>query len=68
MHTQELTNRLVNLDEGTYGDWTPDRLAEALADAGVERSTTQVKIDGVNRNGYWKSDLQAAAEQYGSTD
>jgi S-DNA-T family DNA segregation ATPase FtsK/SpoIIIE len=68
MHTQELTNRLVNLDEGTYGDWTPDRLADALADAGVERSTTQVKIDGVNRNGYWKSDLQAAAEQYGSTD
>lgn len=65
MHTTDLTNRLVNLDEGTYGDWTPDRLADALADAGVERSTTQVKIDGVNRNGYWKSDLQAAAEQYG---
>jgi S-DNA-T family DNA segregation ATPase FtsK/SpoIIIE len=65
MHTSRLLNLLVNLDEGTYGDWTPDRLAEALEDASVERSTTQVKIEGVNRNGYHKSDLMAAADLYG---
>lgn len=65
MHTSRLINLLVNLDEGSYGDWTPDRLAEELMRAGVGRSTTQVKIDGVNRNGYHKSDLIAAAEQYG---
>ncbi|MEO5874594.1 MAG: hypothetical protein ABIS86_00275 [Streptosporangiaceae bacterium] len=66
MHTSRLLNLLVNLAEDTYGNWTPDRLAEELANAGVERSTTQVKIDGQNRNGYHKSDLMAAAEQYGS--
>lgn len=65
MHTTDLLNRLVNLDEHSYGDLTPDKLADALARAGVERSTVQVKIKGVNLNGYWKSDLMAAAELYG---
>lgn len=65
MHTTDLMNRLVNLDKGTYGDWTADRLADELARAGVQRNTTQVKIDGVNRNGYHKADLMAAATMYG---
>lgn len=65
MHTTDLMNRLVNLDKPTYGDWTPDRLADELGRAGVQRNTTQVKIDGVNRNGWHKADLMAAAERYG---
>lgn len=66
MHTTDLLNRLVNLDETSYGDWTPDRLADELARAAVDRSTTQVKIDGVNRNGWNKSDLTVAADLYGA--
>lgn len=66
MHTSRLLNLLVNLAEDSYGNWTPDQLAEALDNAGVERSTTQVKIEGVNRNGYHKSDLMAAADLYGN--
>jgi S-DNA-T family DNA segregation ATPase FtsK/SpoIIIE len=65
MHTSRLLNLLVNLAEDIYGNWGPDKLAEALSDAGVERSTVQVKIEGQNRNGYHKSDLMAAADQYG---
>ncbi|MFD0854162.1 hypothetical protein ACFQ07_18135, partial [Actinomadura adrarensis] len=68
IHTTTLLNQLVNLAEDVYGDWTPDRLAEELAAAGVERSTIQVKIDGVNRNGYHKADLVAAAELYGGAE
>jgi S-DNA-T family DNA segregation ATPase FtsK/SpoIIIE len=64
MHTTDLLNRLVNFDEDSYGEWSAERLAEELARAGVERSTTQVKIGGVNRNGYNKSDLEAAAENF----
>ncbi|MFV2172386.1 hypothetical protein ACFHW2_11610 [Actinomadura sp. LOL_016] len=64
MHTSTLLNHLVNLAEHVYGDWTADRLAEALGQAGVERSTVQVKIDGVNRNGYHKADLVAAADLF----
>ena len=64
IHTSDLLNRLVNVDEDTYGNWSPERLADELADAGVERSTRQVKINGRNLNGYHKSDLEAAAEQY----
>lgn len=64
MHTTDLLNRLVNFDEDTYGDWSADRLGSDLAQAGVERSTTQVKIQGKNLNGYHKSDLIAAAEHY----
>ncbi|MBC6458447.1 DUF3631 domain-containing protein [Actinomadura sp. HBU206391] len=64
MHTTDLLNRLVNYDEDSYGDWSPERLAEELAMAGVQRSTTQVKIKGVNRNGYHKSDLMTAADSF----
>ncbi len=65
MHTSRLLNLLVNVAEDLYGEWSPEQLAEALDKAGVERSTTQVKIEGVNRNGYHKSDLMAAADQFG---
>ncbi|TDD27354.1 cell division protein FtsK [Actinomadura sp. KC06] len=65
MHTTTLLNQLVNLAEDVYGNWDADRLAEELTAAGVDRSTTQVKIDGVNRNGWHKADLIAAAEMYG---
>ncbi len=65
MHTTDLLNRLINIDEGYYGDWSADTLATELAAARVERSTVQVKISGVNRNGWHKSDLLAAADQFG---
>lgn len=64
MHTTDLLNRLVNYDEDSYGNWSPEKLAEELAAANVQRTTTQVKIRGINRNGYHKSDLMAAAELY----
>lgn len=67
MHTGTLLNQLVNLAENVYGDWDADRLAEELTAAGVERSTVQTKIDGVNRNGWHKSDLVAAADLYGGS-
>ncbi|MFE9099808.1 hypothetical protein [Actinomadura geliboluensis] len=65
IHTTTMLNQLVNLDEDLYGNWTPERLAEELAAARVERSTVQVKIDGVNRNGWHKADLIAAGDLYG---
>lgn len=64
IHSYDLLNRLINLDQDSYGHWSPERLAEELADAGVDRTTRQVKIDGRNLNGYHRSDLEAAAEQY----
>lgn len=64
IHTTDLLNRLVNLDEHAYGDWDAQQLAAELEAAGVRRTTKQVNIDGQNRNGYWKSDLMAAAELY----
>lgn len=64
VHSFDLLNRLVNLDEDSYGNWSVERLADELADAGVERTTRQVKINGRNLNGYHKADLEAAAEQY----
>ena len=64
VHSYDLLNRLVNVDEDSYGNWSVDRLAEALDVAGVERTTKQVKINGRNLNGYHRSDLEAAAELY----
>jgi S-DNA-T family DNA segregation ATPase FtsK/SpoIIIE len=60
MHTSDVLAGLVNIDEDTYGNHTPDQLATELAAARVKRSTTQVKIGNVNRNGWYKSDLQGA--------
>ncbi|GAB3169860.1 cell division protein FtsK [Streptomyces incanus] len=60
MHTVDLLDRLVNVDEDRYGDWDPERLAAELEAAGVDRTTRQVKVSGVNRAGYRRADLEAA--------
>jgi S-DNA-T family DNA segregation ATPase FtsK/SpoIIIE len=60
MHTTTLLARLTNMDEETYGEFTPERLAEELERAGVHRSGRQVKVDGVNLAGYRRVDLEAA--------
>ena len=60
LHTVDLLARLVNADEDRYGDWDPDRLAIELEAAGVERTSKQVKINGNNRAGYRRADLEAA--------
>jgi DNA segregation ATPase FtsK/SpoIIIE, S-DNA-T family len=60
MHTSTILARLTNMDEDSYGDYTPERLAEELERAGVHRSGRQVKVDGVNLAGYRRADLEAA--------
>ncbi|MGH3840718.1 MAG: hypothetical protein ACRDS0_04605 [Pseudonocardiaceae bacterium] len=60
MHTTTLLARLVNMDEDNYGEFTPERLAEELERAGVQRSGRQVKVDGINLAGYRRADLEAA--------
>jgi S-DNA-T family DNA segregation ATPase FtsK/SpoIIIE len=63
MHTADLLARLVNTDEDRYGDWDPDRLAAELETAGVQRTSKQVKINGSNRAGYRRADLEAAVPE-----
>ncbi|WP_055491686.1 FtsK/SpoIIIE domain-containing protein [Streptomyces sp. TP-A0356] len=60
MHTVDLLDRLVNVDEDRYGDWDAERLAAELEAAGVDRTTKQVKVGGKNLAGYRRSDLEAA--------
>ncbi|NUK72117.1 DUF3631 domain-containing protein [Streptomyces lunaelactis] len=60
MFTRDLLTRLVNLDEDTYGDWDPERLALELDRAGVNRSSKQVKIGGTNQAGYQRRDIEDA--------
>jgi S-DNA-T family DNA segregation ATPase FtsK/SpoIIIE len=60
MHTTTILARLTNMDEDTYADYTPERLAEELEHAGVTRSGRQVKVDGINLAGYRRADLEAA--------
>jgi S-DNA-T family DNA segregation ATPase FtsK/SpoIIIE len=60
MHTTTILARLTNMDEDNYADYTPERLAEELERAGVQRSGRQVKVDGVNLAGYRRADLEAA--------
>ncbi len=60
MHTTTILSRLTNMDDDSYGDYTPERLAEQLEQAGVQRSGRQVKVDGVNLAGYRRADLEAA--------
>ncbi|MGP3914282.1 hypothetical protein [Nonomuraea sp. 10N515B] len=60
MHTHVILTALENLDPEAYGDWDADRLAAELAAAGVDRSGRQVKVDGENRSGYRRADLEAA--------
>ncbi|MFF8829132.1 FtsK/SpoIIIE domain-containing protein [Streptomyces sp. NPDC015131] len=60
MYTQDLLDRLVNLDEDTYGDWDAEKLAKELEAAGVKRTSKQVKIDGKNGAGYQRRDIEGA--------
>ncbi|MGW7239721.1 FtsK/SpoIIIE domain-containing protein [Streptomyces sp. NPDC054804] len=60
MHTVDLLDRLVNVDEDRYGDWDAERLAAELETAGVDRTTKQVKVGGKNLAGWRRSDLEAA--------
>lgn len=59
MYTVDILAGLVNLDEPTYGDWTGDKLAAELMTAGVVRTSTQVKINGKNLAGWYRSDIEA---------
>ncbi|MFF3690715.1 FtsK/SpoIIIE domain-containing protein [Streptomyces sp. NPDC002187] len=60
MFTGDLLAGLVNIDEDTYGDWTPERLALELEQGGVKRTSKQVKISGSNGAGYQRRDIEDA--------
>lgn len=60
MFTTDLLQGLVNLDEDTYGDWDAEKLARELENAGVKRTSKQVKIGGENRAGYQRRDIEDA--------
>lgn len=60
MYTRDLIDRLVNLDEDTYGDFDAEQLAKELDAAGVKRTSKQVKINGVNGAGYQRRDIEGA--------
>ncbi|SDN81347.1 FtsK/SpoIIIE domain-containing protein [Streptomyces wuyuanensis] len=60
MYTTDLLNGLVNIDEDTYGDWNAEQLAKELEQAGVKRTSKQVKIGGTNAAGYQRRDIEAA--------
>ncbi|KOU73877.1 cell division protein FtsK [Streptomyces sp. XY66] len=60
MYTRDLIDRLVNLDEDTYGDYDAESLARELEAAGVKRTSKQVKINGVNGAGYQRRDIEGA--------
>ncbi|MFH9121115.1 FtsK/SpoIIIE domain-containing protein [Streptomyces globisporus] len=60
MFTTDLIAGLVNIDEDTYGDYNPERLAAELEAAGVKRTSKQVKIGGVALAGYQRRDIEGA--------
>lgn len=60
MFTTDLLNGLVKLDEDTYGDFNAEQLAKELEQAGVKRTSKQVKIDGANAAGYQRRDIEGA--------
>jgi S-DNA-T family DNA segregation ATPase FtsK/SpoIIIE len=60
MFTTDLLAALVRIDEDTYGDWDAEKLAAELEKAGVRRSSKQVKINGENRAGYQRRDIEDA--------
>lgn len=60
MFTTDLLNGLVNIDEDTYGDYNAERLAAELEQAGVKRTSKQVKISGDNKAGYQRRDIEDA--------
>jgi S-DNA-T family DNA segregation ATPase FtsK/SpoIIIE len=62
MHTTELLVGLAALDDDTWGDLTPESLAELLGKAGVVRSSKQVRAGDQKQNlaGYRRADLESA--------
>ncbi|MEV4918932.1 DUF3631 domain-containing protein [Streptomyces tirandamycinicus] len=58
--TADLLNGLVKLDEDAYGDFNAEQLAKELEQAGVKRTSKQVKIDGSNATGYQRRDIEGA--------
>ncbi|WP_301124547.1 FtsK/SpoIIIE domain-containing protein [Streptomyces cacaoi] len=60
MFTTDLLAGLVNLNEDEYGDWNAERLANELENAGVKRTSKQVKISGANGAGYQRRDIEGA--------
>lgn len=60
MWTDDILTELRNIDEDEYGDWDGDRLAAELDTVGVKRTRKQVKIENVNRAGYYRSDIEGA--------
>ena len=60
MFTTDLLTGLVNLDEDTYGDRDAEKLAAELDRANVKRTSKQVKIQGENRAGYQRRDIEDA--------
>lgn len=60
MFTTDLLAALTRIDEDTYGDWDAEKLAAELEKAGVKRSSKQVKINGENRAGYQRRDIEDA--------
>lgn len=59
MHTADLLVALAELDDDAWGDLDADKLAFALEEAGVVRTTKQVKISGLNLAGYRREDVEA---------
>lgn len=60
MFTVDLIAGLVNLDEDTYGDFDPERLARELEDVGVKRTSKQVSISGAKGAGWQRHDIEGA--------
>lgn len=59
-HTAELLESLARVS-GEYADWDATRLAAALRPLGV--APVQLDLEGTNRNGYRRVDVQSALER-----
>jgi hypothetical protein len=57
MHTADVLAALATKDRAAYVGWDAERLASVLESAGISREIKQIKIDGVNRNGWRLLDL-----------
>lgn len=60
LHSLELAERLAGLRPGLYAGWTATQLAQALSPYGV--ATRQTFLDGANRQGVRRADLEAARD------
>lgn len=68
MHTHMILAKLAGLDGAPWGDYdhgrplNPSQLADKLRPFGIH--PRDVKIDGVNRKGYYRADFSDAASRY----